>query len=240
MATTQPASRSFRIAAAALAAAPVGFAAGALFAGRPLANPRLVDGITVLSYGLVGAIGVALLLALVALTLPPKPVRIVTLVFAGASFAILVYMVQDYVRERFARAAATDATFADMPHFALTLWAKDPQRKAFSRLEFSSETREYTAVRPGGWRCEGRGNPAQAVAVFQAMQTVTFEAHPSCDLRASWRNIGAEAGTGSQGCVGFGNSLFAAVDEMIEATERKASCRRADAPTPSPSQGVTE
>ena len=229
MATVEPANRSFRIAAAALAAAPVGFAAGALIAGRPLANPRFVDGVTILSYGLVGAIGLALVLALLALTLPPKPVRIATLVFAGASFAILVYMMQDYVRERIAFSAATDAAFRDMPHFALTLWAKDPQREAFSRLDFASETREYNVVRPGGWRCEGRGNRAQTVAVFEAMQTAKLEAHPSCELRASWRTMDAPAGSGSHGCIARDNALFAAADDMVEGTERKASCRRLDA-----------
>ena len=109
--TARGTSRSFRVAAAALAAAPVGFAAGALLAARQLATPAAVDGLTILAHGLTGAIVAALLLTMAALTLPPKPVRIVTLVFAGASFAILVYMVQDFIVERVERAQARDAAY---------------------------------------------------------------------------------------------------------------------------------
>ena len=222
-------SRSFRVAAAALAAAPVGFAAGALLAARQPSSPTVVDGLTILSHGLTGAIVAALLLTLAALTLPPKPVRIATLVFAGGSFAILVYMVQDFIVDRVERAQARDATYQSMPHYELTLWAKNPQREAFSQLQFNSETRRYVAHRPGGWRCEGTGNTSQAVVVFEAMRFVELEAQPSCDLRASWRTIGGVAGTDRHGCVGDDNALFAAADQMVEATERKASCRRADA-----------
>ena len=222
-------SRSFRVAAAALAAAPVGFAAGALLAARQLATPAAVDGLTILAHGLTGAIVAALLLTMAALTLPPKPVRIATLVFAGASFAILVYMVQDFIVDRVERAQAQDAVYQDMPHYELTLWAKNPQREAFSQLQFNSETRRYVANRPGGWRCEGIGTTSQAVVVFEAMRTVEPEADPSCDLRASWRTIGEATGMDKHGCVGNDNALFAAADNMVEATERKASCRRADA-----------
>ena len=222
-------SRSFRVAAAALAAAPVGFAAGVLLAARQLATPAGIDGLTILAHGLSGAIVAALLLTTAALALPPKPVRIVTLVFAGASFAILVYMVQDFVVDRVERAQARDAVYQDMPHYELTLWAKNSQREAFSRLQFNSETRRYVADRPGGWRCEGSGTTSQAVFVFEAMQIVAPEARPSCDLRASWRTIGGAAGFGKHGCVGHDNALFAAADDMVEATERKASCRHADA-----------
>ena len=227
--TARGTSRSFRVAAAALAAAPVGFAAGALLAARQPAAPTVVDGLTILSHGLTGAIIAALLLTLAALTLPPKPVRIATLVFAAASFAILVYMVQDFIVDRVERAQARDAAYQTMPHYELTLWAKNPQREAFSRLQFNSETRRYVATRPGGWRCEGRGSSSQAVDVFEAMGLVELTARPSCDLRASWRTIGDAAGNGRHGCVGDDSALFAAADNMVEATERKASCRRADA-----------
>ena len=223
------ASRSFRVAAAALAAAPVGFAAGVLLAARQLTTPAGIDGLTILAHGLTGAIVAALLLTTAALALPPKPVRIVTLVFAGASFATLVYMVQDFIVDRVERAQALDAAYQDMRHYELTLWAKSPQREAFSRLQFNSETRRYVADRPGGWRCEGSGTTSQAVFVFEAMQIVEPEARASCDLRASWRTIGGAAGIDKHGCVGYDNALFAAADNMVEATERKASCRRADA-----------
>ena len=229
MARVRETGRTFRVAASALAAAPVGFAAGALLAGRQLPAPASIDGLTILAQGLTGAILVALLLALAALALPPKPTRILTLVFAGGSFAILVYMVQDFIGDRLARSQAVEAAYEGMPHFELALWAKDPQRKALSQLEFSSETRKYVAHRPGGWRCEGTGSRVQTVAVFRAMQTVRPEAQPSCDLRASWRTIGGAAETDRHGCVGDGSVLFAAADEMIEATERKASCRRIEA-----------
>ena len=151
-------SRSFRVAAVALAAAPVGFAAGALLAARQLATPAGIDGLTILAHGLIGAIVAALLLTMAALTLPPKPVRIVTLVFAGASFAILVYMVQDFIVERMERAQARDAVYQDMPHYELTLWAKNPQREAFSQLQFNSETRRYVGQSPRRLALRGHGH----------------------------------------------------------------------------------
>ena len=102
-------------------------------------------------------------------------------------------------------------------------------REALSQLQFNSETRRYVANRPGGWRCEGRGSSSHAVDIFEAMRLVELDARPSCDLRASWRTIGEVAGNDRHGCVGDDSALFAAADDMVEATERKASCRRADA-----------
>lgn len=227
--TAKPASRSFRIAASALAAAPVGFAAGAVLTGRQLAAVGEVDGFTILSGALLGAIAAALFFAAAASTLPPKPVRIATLVCAGCSFAILIYLAQDFVRERLAAGAAVDAIYEAMPHYSLTLWAKDPDRRAFSRLEFRSDTGDYVAHRPGGWRCEGPGYAEHAVAVFEAMDETELTTDASCSLRASWRNIDAPTDTERSGCVSLGNALFAAADEMVEGTERKARCRRTPA-----------
>lgn len=221
--------RAFRVAAAALASSPVGFAAGALLAARNPAEPISMDGLTVLGYGLAGASIAALIMALAALTLPPKPVRIATLVAAGASFAILVYMVQDFIRDSIAQSDAVSAAYASMPHYELTLWAKDPRREAFSRFTLDFETRRYTATRPGAWLCQGAVGTEQVVALFEAMQTLRLEQRAACGLRASWRTIADAAGTDTHGCVAFDNALFAVADDMVEATERKASCRRTDA-----------
>ena len=215
-------SRSFRVAAAALAAAPVGFATGAPARGPPIGNARghrRADDSRARTHRRNrrrppadhGGADVA----------AETGVRIATLVFAGASFAILVYMVQDFIFDRVERAQARDAVYQDMPHYELTLWAKNPQREAFSQLQFNSETRRYVANRPGGWRCEGTGTTSQAVVLLEAMQTVDPEAHPSCDLRASWRTIGEATAMDKHGCVGNDNALFAAADDMVEATERK-------------------
>ena len=232
--TPRQPSRAFRVAAAALAAAPVGFAAGALYAGRS-APTGADEALTILSLGLAGAMVAALLLGLAALSLPPKPTRVVTLAFAGVSFALLAYIVLDFVGDRIARAQALEAAYAELPHFELALAAKDIDRRAFSQLALNSQTREYVAHRPGGWRCEGTASRAQTVALFDAMQAADLAPRPSCGLTASWRNIGGVGGKqpnerGAQGCIAFGSALFAVADNMVEATERKASCRRASLP----------
>lgn len=216
---------AFRVAAAALAAAPVGFATGALLAARFSTPATQTDGLTLLGAGLVGAFAAAGLMALAAVSLPPKPARIATLVAAGASFAILVYMVQDFVRDRLAQAAAFDAAYQRMPSYQLTLHARNPRRDPFSQLTYDSETRSYQTTRPGGWLCTGSGNRTHTFALFEAMRITVVEAQPRCEERVSWRTTG-DAAEASHGCVADGNALFAAADELVEATARKASCRR--------------
>ena len=215
----------FRIAAAALAAAPVGFAAGVLFAAWFSAEAETADGLTLLGAGLGGALVAAALMALAAVSLPPKPARIATLIAAGASFAILVYMVQDFVRDRLAQAAAFDAAYERMPRYQLTLHARDARRGPFSELTYDAEARSYRATRPGGWLCTGTGSRAQTFALFEAMQATAVEAQPVCAQRVSWTT--GEAGEALHGCVDDGNAAFAAADELVEASARKASCRRA-------------
>ena len=149
--------RAFRVAAAALSSSPVGFAAGALLAARNPAEPISMDGLTVLGYGLAGAMVAALIMALTALTLPPKPVRIATLVAAGASFAILVYMVQDFIRDSIAQSDAVSAAYASMPHYELTLWAKDPRREGILTVHVGFRDAPLHRHAPGRVALPGRG-----------------------------------------------------------------------------------
>ena len=218
-----------RLAAAVLAGAPVGFAAGALFGARALAadTPAEAAG-GILAAGLFGALFCGAAMALLALLLPPRPVRIATLVAGAVSFAILVYMVQDFVSDRMARAQAFDAAYAGMVGFELALAAKEANRRPFSSLVVQSETRAYEALRPGGWRCEGRASRAQTWALYQGLQGLRASGvEADCERRASWRIAGGEP---VAACLdGRGDALFAAADRLVEDTERRASCRRAGA-----------
>ena len=177
----------------------------------------------VLGYGLLGALIAAVLFALVAFRLPPKPARIATLVAGGASFAILLYMVGDFVADRMARAQAFDAAYAAMPAFELALASNNPGRRPFSKLAYDAETREYTATRPGGWLCRGTASRQHKMALFAGLRVA--EASDDCERKATWR---IDGGSAKVNVCGAFDSLFAAADEMVEATQRHASCRRPD------------
>lgn len=219
-----PAAGRFRIAAAALAGAPIGFAVGAYLAARRfIAHPEA--GVIVLGCGLGGAVLAAAVMAIAATRLPPKRVRIGTLVAGGASFAILAYMVQDYVGERLERSRAFDAAYELMPAFELTLVTEDLRRDPFAELAFGSAGGDYMALRPRGWRCSGKGRRQDAMALYAALSAMaTAPEGGRCDVEAAWR---IEDGEGQNACIGEGHALLGAADAMIHETERKSSCRRA-------------
>ena len=222
---------AFRFAAAALAGAPVGFAGGALLGGRLLTDPAdPAAGPTILLCGAFGALFAAGLMAAVVALLTPKAARLATLAGGVASIAVVVYVVQDFIGDRMAQARAFDAAYQRMPPFEIVLEAENRNRSPFSKLQYESEHRQYTAQRPGGWLCQGEGNREQTMALFEALGdarnpeqanngTVAIE----CGLRAAWRidDVAVEK------CLGTGDAaLFAVADALVEATERRSSCRR--------------
>lgn len=226
--------RRMRALAGALSAAPIGFAAGAFLGGRYLIVQGGSPGSGVLLGALVVALLAAIAMGVVAAYLPPKPARVTTIVAGGISFAILVYMVQDFVVHRVERARAFDAAYARIPSFELKLTFADRQRRPFSVLAFQadreSDTRDYEALRPKGWFCRGGGRPADALALYRGMRAAEEDpaAEGPCHRRATWR-IGDEEPV-TQRCADEGDgftALFAAADEMIDSTQRYASCRRA-------------
>ena len=222
----QGSSAPFRVAAAALAGLPAGFAAGAVFGGRLLTTPEAPDaGPTLLALGVFGALFAAGAMAFAATLLTPKTTRLATLVVGAASALIVVYMVYGFVTDRMAQARAFDEAYAALPTFELALQADDEDRRPFSELSYRSDTRAYSARRPGGWFCEGAVTRAHNMALFQALPTATSsQLDEGCPLRMSWRIAdGAEM----RGCASANaEPLVAIADAMIEATERRSSCRR--------------
>ena len=231
--------RRMRAVAGALSAAPIGFAAGALLGVRYVAvqGGAGVSGAAAFAV-LLGALVVALLAAIamgvVTAYLPPKTARVTTIVAGAMSFAILVYVVQDFVVHRLEQSRAFDVAYAGVPSFELTLTATDRQRRPFATLAFTadrqSDTRDYEALRPGGWFCRGAGRPRDSLALYRGIRIAEKDtvANGPCYRRATWRIDDEEPVT--ERCADKGDgfaALFAAADEMIDSTQRYASCRQA-------------
>ena len=230
-----PAPRSFTVAAAALAWSPVGFAFGALIAGRAFALPAATGGGVVLVAALLGAGLTALIAGVVANRLPASVCRVTTLLAAGVSFALLVYLVRDFLIDRARAAEAFDAAYARMPPFELRVDADHADRRPLSKLVFDSVTRSYVATRPGAWRCRGVGTRRHALALYQGIRALMPEAPAAttrCDVRATWRLADAasarDLGAQREACAAAA-PLLAAADAMIRDTARRASCRRGEA-----------
>ena len=222
----QESTAPFRVAAAALAGLPVGFAAGAVFGGRLLTTPEAPDaGPTLLALGVFGALFAAGAMAFAATLLAPKTTRLTTLSVGTASALIVVYMVYGFVTDQMAQARTFDEAYATLPAFELALQADDEDRRPFSELSYRSDTRAYSARRPGGWFCEGAATRAHNMALFQALPTATSpQPAERCSLRMSWR---IADGVERRSCASANaEPLVAAADVMIEATERRSSCRR--------------
>ena len=230
---------AFRVAAAGLAGLPVGFAAGAVLGGRLLTSPE-DGGATLLALGAFGALFGAGIMAFAATLLPAKGARRATVGVGAVSAAVVAYMVFEFVTDRMVRLRAFDEAYAALPAFELAFEARDPERKPFATLSYNSETRAYTARRPGGWRCQGNGARTHNMALFEglraaqgvddavARQMVEGSAADGCKLRVSWRI--AQDPEVVRCASPAAERLIAAADAMIETTERKSSCRRAEAP----------
>lgn len=223
----QDSKASFRLAAAALAGLPVGFAAGALLGGRLLTTPTTPDaGPTLLALGVFGALFGAGIMAFAAMQLTAKAARRATLLVGAVSAVVVLYMVYDFIVDRMARARAFDAAYAKVPTFELALTASDEDRRPFSDLAYRSETRTYSARRPGGWLCQGAGTRAHDMALFHAIRDADPALTEDCERRVAWR---IADGAKAEGCASASaDALFSAADTMIEATERRSSCRRAE------------
>lgn len=241
------------MAAAALAFAPLGFVGGAVLGAHTraevLAGAHFVAsndiaevGAAMLWHGLFGAFAVALTAAGVALTLPAKAARIATLVAGGASFAVVIYLVANFAAGRIAASKAADVAYEAMPIFEFTLASDDRRRAPLSSLNFNSQSRDYSARRPGGWLCRGRASRQDTVALYQTLKVAELAAKNSpapagrtraqgseCPLRATWR-----IGDGDEGEACFDETvpLVNVADAMVDATERKASCRGESASRP--------
>lgn len=241
---TEPSGRNgrdaaFRVVAAGLAGLPIGFAASAVLGGRLLTTPDDA-GATLLALGAFGALFAAGVMAFAATLLSAKAARRTTMAVGAVSAAVVVYLVFDFVADRMARLRSFDEAYAALPTFELAFTARDSARKPFSTLTYDAETRAYTARRPGSWLCEGKGARVHNMALFEGLRaaqgaealaqgSASAEAEADdCKLRASWR-IGQ--GPWEVSCAATAaERLVAAADGMIEETERKSSCRRAEAP----------
>ena len=240
---TEPSGRNgrdaaFRVVAAGLAGLPIGFAASAVLGGRLLTTPEDA-GATLLALGAFGALFAAGIMAFAATLLSAKAARRTTMAVGAVSAAVVVYLVFDFVADRMARLRSFDEAYAALPTFELAFTARDLERKPFSTLTYDSETRAYTARRPGSWLCQGKGARAHNMALFEGLRAAqdTAPAQGSaapeaeaddCKLHASWR---IAQGPWVVSCAATtAEPLVAAADRMVEDTERKSSCRRAEAP----------
>lgn len=229
---------AFRVVAAGLAGLPIGFAASAVLGGRLLTTPDDA-GATLLALGVFGALFAAGIMAFAATLLSAKAARRTTMAVGAVSAAVVAYLVFDFVADRMARLRSFDEAYAALPTFELVFTARDSAREPFSTLSYDSETRAYTARRPGRWLCEGKGARAHNMALFEGIraaqgaealaQSAAPEAEADdCKLRASWR---VAQGSWVVSCAATAaERLVAAADGMVEETERKSSCRRAEAP----------
>lgn len=230
---TAPATRKARpaIAAAALAWAPIGFVLGGLVAGRLFAAGESGGG-AIAASALLGALVVAALMAGVATRLPAKPLRVTTVVAGGVSFALIIFLVRDFVADRVRQAEAFEAAYAQMRPFQLRVESSDPNRRPFSALTFDSTTHVYTAERPGGWLCRGNGLREHAFALARGLRLTTREGaastlpHGHCATQVSWRYQDAAAGTEQERSACAPEALLHAADAMVKGTARRASCRR--------------
>ena len=229
---------AFRVVAAGLAGLPIGFAASAVLGGRLLTTPDDA-GATLLALGVFGALFAAGIMAFAATLLSAKAARRTTMAVGAVSAAVVAYLVFGFVADRMARLRSFDEAYAALPTFELAFTARDSAREPFSTLSYDSETRAYTARRPGSWLCQGTGARAHNMALFEglraaeAAQALAQSATPEgeaddCKLRASWR---VAQGPWVVSCAATATErLVAVADGMVEETERKSSCRRAEAP----------
>ena len=252
------------IAAAALAWAPIGFALGGLIAGRlfaagalggagaPSGGTGASSGGIIAASALFGALVIAALMAGVATRLPAKPLRVTTVVAGGASFALIIFLVRNFVTDRMRQAEAFDAAYARMQPFELRVESSDPNRRPFSALTFDSTTRVYVAARPGGWLCRGNGRREHAFALGRALQlakrqeTAPETARGHCITHVSWRHGNAAAAlvddamqddatqeaTKLEHRACAPEALLLAADAMVGGTARRASCRRPHSEAP--------
>ena len=204
---------------AAIASTPLGFVVGA-FAGARLA--ATTEGVALLGWGLAGAgLFVAAILAS-ARVLTGRRLLVVALGLGASSFALLAFMVEDYVAERIRAANAFDTHYATLPEFSLALHHIDPTRQPLSQFAFDATTLEFTAMRPGNWRCTGKANREEKAELHAALQTMPIASATACTTTAKWQIADAPA---VESC--DNETLIPLADAIIKAHERRTRCRKA-------------
>ena len=204
---------------AAIAATPLGFVAGA-FIGARIAST--VEGVALLGWGVGGAALLAALAFALARALAGRRLLISALALGASSFALLAFMVEDYIAERIRAAAAFDAHYATLPDFSLELHHVDPTREPLSRFTFDAVTLEFTATRPGNWRCTGKANREEKAELHAALQTMPIATVTPCTTTAQWHIAGGEP---IEAC--DDETLIALADDIVRTHERRTRCRRA-------------
>lgn len=203
---------------AAIAATPLGFVAGA-FAGARLASTT--EGVALLGWGLAGAALLALAAYAMARALAGRRLLIAALILGASSFALLAFMVEDYIAERIRAANAFDAHYATLPNFTLELRHVDPTRQPLSQFTFDAATLEFAAIRPGNWHCTGKASREEKADLHAALTTIPVVIPPTCPTTAQWR-IGSAAPIES--C--DDDTLIALADDIIRTHERRTRCRK--------------
>ena len=181
---------------AAIASTPIGFVAGA-FAGARLASTT--EGVALLGWGLAGAAVFAVATLALARVLTGRRLLVAALALGASSFALLAFMVEDYIAERIRAANAFDAHYATLPHFELKLHHVDPTREPLSRFAFDATTLEFTAIRPGNWHCTGTASRKEKAELHAALQDMPVAYTPPCTTTAKWQIADSPPGSSSEG-----------------------------------------
>ncbi len=202
---------------AAVAATPLGFVVGA-FAGARLASTT--EGVALLGWGIGGAALLALAAYAMARMLSGRRLLIAALVVGASSFALLAFMVEDYIAERIRAANAFDAHYATLPHFELELHHVDPTREPLSRFAFNATSLEFNATRPGNWHCTGKASREEKAELHAALQDMPVSA-PPCSTTARWQLADSPS---VESC--DNETLIPLADAIVKAHERRTRCRR--------------
>ena len=203
---------------AAIAATPLGFVAGAFIGARVAST---TEGVALLGWGVGGAVLLAALAYALARALTGRRLLIAALVLGASSFALLAFMVEDYIAERIRAADAFDAHYATLPHFSLELHHVDPTRQPLSRFTFDATTLEFTATRPGNWHCTGKASREERAELHTALQTMPVAAGDTCTTTAKWQVADAPP---VESC--DSETLIPLADAIIQTHERRTRCRR--------------
>ena len=204
---------------AAVASTPLGFVAGA-FAGARLASTT--EGVALLGWGVAGAALFAAAAVVLARALTGRGLLVAALALGASSFALLAFMVEDYIAERIRAANAFDAHYATLPEFELELRHVDGTREPLSRFTFDAATLEFIALRPGNWRCTGKASREEKSNLHAALQTVPISGAAPCTTTVRWHIAGGEPGESCDA-----EALMALADAVVRSHERRTRCRRA-------------
>ena len=217
---------------AAIASTPLGFVVGAFVGARLVAT---TDGVALLGWGFAGAGLFAVATLGLARFLSGRRLVALALALGASSFALLAFMVEDYIAERIRAANAFDAHYATLPHFELELHHVDPTREPLSRFAFDATSLVFNATRPGNWHCTGKASREEKAELHAALQDMPVSA-PPCSTTARWQLADSPPGSSSEGRPlalpqAEGSScdneiLLPLADAIVKAHERRTRCRR--------------